>query len=104
MTSVWITIAVLALATAAIRAAGPVVLGGRELPARVMSVVALLAPALLAALVVTQTLGTGRGIALDARLVGVAAAGLSIAARRSALEAVVVAAAATAVVRALGAG
>ena len=33
MSAVWVTIAVLAVATAAIRASGPVLLGGRELPA-----------------------------------------------------------------------
>lgn len=102
MTAVWVTIAALAIATAAIRAAGPVVLGGRDLPSRLMAVVGLIAPALLAALVVTQTLGAEDGVAVDARLVGVAAAGISIAARRSALTAVVVAAVVTALVRAAG--
>lgn len=102
MTSVWITILALALATATIRGAGPVLLGGRALPPAVMAVVALLAPALLAALVVTQTLGADRGIVLDARVIGVATAGLAIAARRSVLFAVFAAAAVTAAVRALG--
>ena len=32
MTDVWVTIAVLTVATALIRAAGPVLLGGRDLP------------------------------------------------------------------------
>lgn len=102
MTSVWVTVVALAVATAAIRGAGPLLLGGRELPAQVMAVVALLAPALLAALVVTQTFGTERGIAIDARLVGVAAAVLAIIARRSVLVTVIAAAAATAAARALG--
>lgn len=101
MTAVWLTIVALALATAAIRAAGPVLLGGRELPPRLMTVVALLAPTLLAALVVTQTLGTEDGVGVDARLAGVAAAGVTIAARGSALLAVLAAAAVTALVRAL---
>ncbi len=101
MTAVWLTIAALALATAAIRAAGPVLLGGRELHPRLMAVVALLAPTLLAALVVTQTLGTEDGVGVDARLAGVAAAGLTIAARGSALLAVLAAAVVTALVRLL---
>jgi branched-subunit amino acid transport protein len=102
MTAVWATIAALALATAAIRAAGPLLLGGRVLPPRVMAVIGLLAPALLAALVVVQTLGADDGIAVDARVVGVATAGLAIAARRSVLVAVIAATVATAAVRALG--
>ena len=55
MTEVWITIAGLTLATMALKAAGPVILGGRELPERALAVIALLAPALLAALVLTGT-------------------------------------------------
>ena len=36
----------LAIVTAAIKAAGPIVLGGRELPAQLLGVISLLAPAL----------------------------------------------------------
>lgn len=102
MSAVWVTIAALALATAAIRGAGPVLVGGRTLPPRMRSVIALLAPALLAALVVTQTLGDDRGIAVDARLAGVAVAGVAIAARRPILVTVLAAAITTALLRALG--
>lgn len=101
MSAVWVTIVALALATAAIRAAGPVALGGRDLPPRLTAVVALLAPALLAALVVTQTLATENGLAVDARLAGLAAAGVALAARRSVLVAVLAAAAVAALVRAV---
>jgi branched-subunit amino acid transport protein len=102
MTSVWVTIAALALATAAIRGTGPLLLGGRELPPRLMSVVALLAPSLLAALVVTQTLGTTEtGIVVDARLLGVATAGLAILAQRSVPVAVLAGVGLTAAVRVL---
>ena len=102
MTSVWVTIALLALATAALRGAGPLLLGGRDLPPRVMAVVGLLAPALLAALVVTQTLGADeRGIVIDARLAGVATAAVAVVARCSVLVTVLAAAAVTAAVRAL---
>lgn len=76
MTAVWVTIAVLALATIAIRASGPVALGGRELPDPILRVIALTAPALLAALVITQTLTDASGDpAIDERVAGVAAAG-----------------------------
>lgn len=100
MTAAWITIGVLAIATAVIRAGGPVALGGRRLPSRLMAVVALLAPAVLAALVVTQTLGSPGGLSVDERLAGLAAAGAAIAARRSALVAVLAGAATAALLRA----
>ncbi len=103
MTEVWVTIAVLAVATAAIRAGGPLLLGGRELPERAQGVIALLAPALLAALVVVQTFGAPEGGAyeLDARVPGVGAAALGLAAGASALPVVALAMVVTAAVRAL---
>ena len=55
MSAVWITVGGLAVATALIKAAGPVLLGGRELPPRAASFIALLPAALLAALVVAET-------------------------------------------------
>jgi branched-subunit amino acid transport protein len=86
LTAVWVTIIVLALATFAIRAAGPVALGGRELPEPVLRVITLTAPALLAALVVTQTLTDPSGdLVVDERAAGVAAAGGAMAWRDSIL-------------------
>ena len=86
MTEVWVTIGVLAVATAATRAAGPVLFGGRDMHPRLREVVALLAPALLAALVVTQTFGDPEGgITVDERVPAVAAAGLLLAWRPKAL-------------------
>jgi hypothetical protein len=43
MTAVWITIAALALGTVALKATGPVALGGRQPPARAAAVIALVA-------------------------------------------------------------
>ena len=104
MTEVWVTIAVLTVATAAIRICGPVLLGGRELPAPAMSVIALVAPALLAALVVIQTLAAPEGGAfeLDARIAGVGAAAIALRAGAKVLTVVVLAAAVTALVRLIG--
>jgi branched-subunit amino acid transport protein len=102
MSETWATVLVLAAATALIRAAGPVALGGRELPAGVQGVVALLAPALLAALVVTETFGDSGELVLDERAAGVAGAGAVLAMRGSLLAAIAVAAALTAGLRALG--
>jgi branched-subunit amino acid transport protein len=102
VTDVWITIAALAAITALIKASGPVVLGGRELPPRANAVIGLLPAALLAALVVTETFGQADGgITFDARAAGLAAAGVAVIARQSLIVVVIVAAVAAAVVRAV---
>jgi branched-subunit amino acid transport protein len=101
MSAGWVTVLILAIATALIRASGPMLLGGRDLPGLLRRVVPLLAPALLAALVITETLSDAEGLALDERAAGVAAAGASLAVRDSLLIAIGVAAAVTAALRAL---
>ena len=103
MRDVWITIGVLSAYTVAIKASGPLALGGRELPEQVSSVTRLVAPALLASLVVYETFSAeGGGLAVDARLVGLAGAGGALALRLPMLPAVVAAAGATAGARAIG--
>ena len=94
-------IAGLAIVTAAIKAAGPIVLGGRELPPRFLGVISLLAPALRAALVVTATLADGKELAVGEHTAGVAAGGLVAWRTGSIIGCVVVAAAVTAVLRAM---
>ena len=101
MTEVWIMVAVVGAATIAFRAVGPVALGGRSLPPRLLSVVELLAPALLAALVVTQVFASGQKLVLDARAAGLAAAAAALLLRAPILVVIVTAAAATAFVRAV---
>ncbi len=101
MTDVWITIGVLAIGTAIIKAAGPVSVGGREMPARVAAVIALFAPALLAALVVQETFSHDGELVLDARAAGIAGAALALLAKLPMLAVVTIAAAVTAGVRAL---
>ena len=88
-----------ALGTIVIKAAGPVLLGGRPLPSRVQGVVALLAPALLAALVATTAFGSGQQLVIDARAAGLAVAAVAIALRAPVLLIVIVAAAVAAVIR-----
>jgi branched-subunit amino acid transport protein len=78
-----------------------VLLGGRELPDSVAGVVELLAPVLLAALVVTQTVGGDNELVLDARLAGVGAGAAAIAVRAPLPMVVIVAATATALARVL---
>jgi branched-subunit amino acid transport protein len=90
-----------AIVTAAIKAAGPVALGGRELPAWFSGIVVLLAPALLAGLVVTQGLADGHRLVVGADTVGVAAGGLVVWRTGSVIACVVVAAGTTALLRAL---
>jgi hypothetical protein len=103
MRDVWITIGALALATAAIKAAGPVLVGGRRLSPPALRVIALLAPPLLAALVVAETFGSGDGgLVVDARVLGLLVAGGAIAMRAPLAVIVVVAAAAAAGARAAG--
>jgi uncharacterized membrane protein len=101
VSAVWVTIAALALATAGLKLVGPLLLGGRELPPGAMSVIELLASALLAALVVVETLASGRDLTLDARALGVAFAAVLLARRASMTVAVIGAAVVAALARAL---
>ena len=101
MSSVWLVVLVVGVATVALKATGPVLLSGSELPDAVAGVVELLAPVLLAALVVTQTVGGDNELVLDARVAGVGAGAAAIAVRAPLPVVVIVAAAVTALVRAL---
>jgi branched-subunit amino acid transport protein len=99
---VWITVAGLCAATALIKAVGPLMFGGHELHPTLNRVIALMAPTLLAALVVTETFGLGRSLVVDARAGGLAVAATAIALRAPLTIVVVCAAAVTATLRALG--
>ena len=83
MADEWVLVLWLIVATAVVRAAGPIALGGRELPDRATNVVTLLAPALLAALVTTETFrgSDDSSLTLDERALGLAAAGAVLALR-----------------------
>jgi branched-subunit amino acid transport protein len=98
----WGLIAGCAVVTAVIKAIGPIAFGGRKLPDRVDGVIALLAPALLAALIVTQALADGQRIAIGADTAGVGIAGLVLWRGGSVLTGVAVAALVTAGLRAVG--
>ena len=102
MTALWITISVVALVSAAIRAVGPILLGGRELPQSMGAVIALLVPAVLTALVITQTFGEDGRLVLDEKAIGVAVAAVALVLRAPVLLAVALAVATTALARALG--
>ena len=96
----WALVATLMLATLALKAAGPIVTGGRTLPPRAVAVVVLLPAALLAALVVTDTLTDGHGhLAVSAGTAGVLAASAVAWRTGSVLPAIVTAAVVTALLR-----
>ena len=101
MTTTWIVVLAIGAATVATKALGPVLLGGRPLPPRIGGRVALLAPAVLASLVVTQAVGGVREYVVDERLAGLGAAALALALRAPMLVVVAVAAAVAALLRAV---
>ncbi len=102
MSEVWLVVLLVGAATVAFKAVGPVLLGGRDLPRPLTTVLFLLAPALLGALVVTQAVGGDRQLVFDERLLGLAAAAVAIALRAPLLLVVIAAAAVTALARAVG--
>ncbi|MEU6162109.1 AzlD domain-containing protein [Streptomyces sp. NPDC047130] len=99
--SVWIAIGLTAVGCYAVKLAGLLVPGEVLERPLVRRLAALLPVALLAALTAQQTFGDGRELVLDARVVGVGAAGVALALRAPFLVVVGVAVAVTAGVRAL---
>jgi len=99
MSAAWTVVLLVGAFTIAFKAAGPVLLAGGALPPRIVDAFELLAPSLLAALVVTQAVGGKEAIVLDTRLVGVAAGLVAIVLRAPLIVVIVVAAAATALAR-----
>lgn len=102
MTEFWIVVAAVGVATVLLKAAGPVLLGRRPLPPRVQSVVDLLAPVMLTALVVTQTFGGDGEVTVDARVPGVGAAAIAIWRGVPIVVAMVIAGVVTGLVRTVG--
>ena len=101
MSAVWLCVLVVGAATIALKAAGPVLAAGRQLPEGASRVVDLLAPALLAALVATQAFATDEALVLDERAAGLLAGGVAILLRAPLLMVVLAAAATAAGLRAI---
>jgi branched-subunit amino acid transport protein len=101
MSTAWALVAGCALVTFAIKAAGPIALGGRALPSWFASVVTLMAPALLAALVATHSLANGRNLEVGAPTAGVLVSAVVIRRTGSIAWCVVSAAVTTGLLRAL---
>lgn len=99
MSEAWAVVAAVGAATVVLRAVGPALLVGGQLPRRLTAAVRLLAPALLAALVMVQVVGGDREIVLDERLVGVAAALMALFLRAPMLLVIFIAALVTAGIR-----
>ena len=99
MSAAWWCVLGVGAATIALKTVPAVVAGGRTVPPRLRGVIELLAPALLAALVVTQTFASDRELVLDPRAAGLGAAAVAIALRAPVLLVALVAAVGAALVR-----
>jgi branched-subunit amino acid transport protein len=99
VSAAWATVVVVGAGTFALKAVGPVGVADRQLPRRIADLLSMVAPAILAALVVTETFAHGRSLVLDARIAGVAAGAVVALARRPLWMVVLAGAAATAAVR-----
>ena len=99
MSDGWLAVLVVGAGTFVLKAVGPVGLAGRQLPGRLTQLLAMVAPALLAALVVAEGFASGRSLVVDARLAGVGAGGLCALLRAPFWLAVLLGATATALVR-----
>ncbi len=99
MSAAWTTVLVTGVGTIVLKAVGPVGVAGRELPPRVASLLSMIGPAILAALVVTETFAHGRSLVVDARIAGVAAGAVAVLLRAPLWAVVIAGGAATALVR-----
>ncbi|MGA1031104.1 MAG: AzlD domain-containing protein, partial [Ilumatobacteraceae bacterium] len=97
----WLLIIVLSGAAYALKVLGFVVVGGRTMPPVLNRCLALIPASLLAALVAKDTFTTAQELVLDARAVGLVVAIVAVWRKAPFIVVVVVAMAATALVRAL---
>jgi branched-subunit amino acid transport protein len=100
--TIWICVALTALTSFAIKATGPAILGERPLPSCARGVIALLAPALLAGLVISNVLGanwsSANGPLALGVVVAVATRTIGLPASACVIAAIIVTAAARAVI------
>ena len=97
----WAFVLLLAAVAYGFKALGLVVIGHRALPPVLDRCLALVPPALIAALVVKDTFAVGQSLQLDARAVGVGVAVVAAWRKAPLIVVIVAGAAATALVRAL---
>ena len=97
----WTLVVVLAAGAYVLKAAGLVGVGVRDFPAPIRNVIALVPAAVLSALIVKDTFTNGHDLQIDARAVGVAVACLAVWRRVPLWLVIVLACAATGIVRAI---
>ena len=97
----WTALIVLAVGGYALKAAGPLLLGARELPPTPARLLALAAVPLLAALIAVETFADGETLTLDARAPALGVAAILVWRRAPFLVVVLAAAVTAAAVRAL---
>jgi hypothetical protein len=95
----WALIAVLALGTVVLKTLGPLLAGGRQPPAPLTRVIALVAPALISALIVVGTFTQGRELVIDARAAGLGVGAIALWFRVPPVLALLLAAIACALIR-----
>ena len=96
----WIAILALGAGSYLLKATGPLLLGERA-PASLARLAELVTPALLAALIAVQTFADERTLVIDARAAGLAVGAVAVWRRAPFVVVVVLAAGATALLRAL---
>jgi branched-subunit amino acid transport protein len=99
VSAAWIAVLVVGAATVALKAAGPILAGERQLPLSASRVVDLLAPALLAALVANQAFASDESLVIDERGAGLFAAAVAVLLKAPLLVVILVAAATAAGLR-----
>ena len=99
--TIWVMIVACAGVTMVMKALGPIALGGRDLSPAFNRVIGLMAPPLLAALVVTAALANGDKLVIGADTVGVSAAGVALWRGANVIVGVLIAATVTAGLRLL---
>jgi branched-subunit amino acid transport protein len=97
----WTVLLALCAVSYGLKAVGPVLAGGRELGPRTRRTLDLVSVPLLAALILTQTVGDGHRLVADARLPALAVAAVLVWRRAPFLVVVLAAAGTAALLRAL---
>ena len=95
----WVLILALAAGTVLFKVTGPLLAGGRQPPAPLLRVIGLLAPALIAALIVSDTFTSGQHLTIDARVVGLGVGAIALWFKVPAVAALILAAVTCALVR-----
>jgi branched-subunit amino acid transport protein len=98
----WTLVLVLAAGSFGFKVLGLVIIGDRALPPTLGRCLALIPAALIAALVAKDTFSIGQHLQIDARFAGVGAATLAAWRRAPLIVVIVIGAAMTAAIRALG--